>query len=225
MRIYKISTSAIALLLLAGCEFFDNAQEDSDFGDDESTGTTGFDTGNDTDDPEPPREGFRVFPRYLLQDVPAIVTVEREAVAYECPLDEGPEGGYVCDATAQPAGPVRITVERDGFDTAVRQPQLMPGQIPSLEVHLAPAGGATGTWSDCVSAAAFLTCGDVCSNQMLGCAVASCATGQEEWPIATLASFSDGECVATIENLVSTCSDPLSAVAPAEAVRCCCTGP
>jgi hypothetical protein len=225
MRTLNLHIAIVAAVLLAGCEFFDNGNDDSDFGDGDSSGTTSFDSGNDTDEPEPPREGFRVFPRYLLQDVPAVVTVEREAVQYECPLDDGPEGGYVCDATAQPAGPVTITVERDGFDTAIRNPELVPETIVPLEVHLAPAGGATGTWSSCVAANAFLTCGDVCANEMLGCAVASCATGQEEWPIATLTSFSDGECVATVENLVFTCDDPLSAVSPAEAVRCCCAAP
>lgn len=221
MRIIEMRTSIVALTLLAGCEFF-GGEDDNDFGDDDDTGTTSFDTGTDTGDPEPPREGFRVFPRYLLQDVPAIVTVERDAMQLECPLDGG--GGYVCDATAMPAGPVTITVERDGFDTAVRHPELVPEQIPTLEVHLSPAGGPTGTWSSCVAADAFLTCGDVCSNEMLGCVVASCATDQEEWPIATLATFSDGECVATYENLVSTCSDALP-VGPAEAVRCCCEMP
>jgi hypothetical protein len=223
MRTLVMLQSAAAALLLASCGFFDDAQ-DSDFGDGD-TGTTTLDDGNDTDEPQPPREGFRVFPKYLLQDVPAVVTVERDAIQHECPLDEGPDGGYVCDATAQPAGPVTITVERDGFDTAVRHPQLVPEQIPALEVHLAPAGGPTGTWSECVPADAFLTCGDVCNNQMLGCEVASCATGQEEWPIATLASFSDGECVASLENFVLTCSDALSVVTPAAAVRCCCETP
>ena len=217
MRIIGLHVPIVAAMaLLAGCGFFDDSDP---FGDDSTTSTTGD---GDGDGPMPPREGFRVFPKYLLQDVPAIVTVERDAMQYDCPIDEG--GGYVCDATAQPFGPVTITVEHDGFDTAVRHPELVPEQIPSLEVHLSPAGGPTGTWSDCVAASAFFTCGDVCSNQMLECVVASCGTGQEEYPIATLASFSDGECEAPLENLVPTCSEPIS-VAPAEAIRCCCAMP
>lgn len=218
----RISIVAAALTLLAGCEFFDG-QEGADFGDDETTSTTG-DGDGDTDDPLPPREGFRVFPKFLLQAVPAVVTIERDAVQHECSLDDAPEGGYVCDATAMPAGPVTIMIERDGFDAAVRHPELVPYSIIPLDVHMSPAGGPTGTWSSCVAADAFLTCGDVCSNEMLACVVASCATGQDEWPIATLATFSDAECVVGSENLTSTCSDALP-VAPAPALRCCCEAP
>lgn len=215
------SLAAAALTLLVGCEFFPNAQDDSDFGEDETTSTTGD---GDTGEPMPPREGFRVFPKYLLQGVPAVVTIERDAVQHECPLDGAAEGGYVCDATAMPAGTVTITVERDGFDVAVRHPELVPYSIVALDVHLSPGGGATGVWSGCVAADAFLTCGDVCSHEMLGCAVVSCATGQEEWPIATLATFGDLECVVGVENVASTCGDPLP-VGTAMALRCCCAGP
>jgi hypothetical protein len=129
----------------------------------------------------------------------------------------------VCDATALPGGPVTVLIERDGFDMAVRHPELVPQQIVPLEVHLSPAGGATGTWSSCVAADAFLTCGDVCTNEMLACAVASCATEQEEWPIATLATFSDAECGIGFENLVSACNEPLPAAV--SALRCCCEAP
>lgn len=224
MRTFMTSKSLISAaaltLLVVGCEFFPNAQDDADFGEGEST--TG-DGDGDTGDPLPPREGFRVFPKYLLQSVPAVVTVERDAVQYECPLDDAPEGGYVCDATAFPAGPVSITIERDGFDTAARHPELVPEAIISLDVHLSPAGGPTGTWSTCVPAGTFLTCGDVCSNEMLACVVASCATGQDEFPIASLATFSDAECVVGSENIASTCSDSLPVGAPA--LRCCCEAP
>ena len=211
------------LSTLAGCGFLNNIQDDGevDFGEDGTTSTTGD---GDGDEPDPPRDGFRVFPKYLLIDVPAVVTVEREAVQYECPLDPGPDGGYVCDATAQPAGPVTITIQRDGFDMAVRHPELVPYSIVPLDVHLAPAGGPTGTWSSCVAAGAFLTCGDVCTNEMLGCVVASCATDQAEFPIASLATFSDAECLVSAENLTPTCSDALPA-APALAMKCCCETP
>lgn len=215
------SMVAAALTLLVGCEFFPNVQDGADFGEFETSGTTGD---GDTGDPLPPREGFRVLPKYLLQEVPAVVTIERDAVQYECPLDAAPEGGYVCDATAMPAGPVTIMIERDGFDAAVRHPELVPESIVPLDVHLSPAGGPTGTWSGCVAADAFLTCGDVCSNEMLACVVASCATGQDEWPIATLATFSDAECVVGSESFASTCNDSLP-VAPAPALRCCCEAP
>jgi hypothetical protein len=156
--------------------------------------------------------------------VPAVVTVERDAVQYECPLDAAPEGGYVCDATAMPAGPVTLTIERDGFDMAVRHPDLVPEVIVPIDVHLSPAGGPTGMWSSCVAADAFLTCGDVCSNEMLACSVASCATEQEEFPVATLATFSDDGCVTSSENIASTCNDALP-VAPAPFLRCCCETP
>lgn len=212
---------AATLTMLGGCEFFPDGQDDADFGEDESTSGDGD---GDTGDPLPPREGFRVFPKYLLQAVPAVVTIERDAVQHECPLDAAPEGGYVCDATAMPAGPVTLTIERDGFDATVRHPELVPESIVSLDVHLSPAGGPTGTWSACVPADAFSTCGDVCSNEMLACVVTSCATGQEEWPIATLATFSDAECVVGYESSASTCSDSLP-VAPAVALRCCCDVP
>jgi hypothetical protein len=205
---------------IAGCGFVEDVFDDQ--GDDDDTSTSGDGDGDDTDDPIPPREGFRVFPKYLLQDVPAVVTIERDAVPYDCPLDV--DGGYVCDATAMPAGPVPLTIERDGFDVAVRNPELVPEQIPTLEVHLSPAGGPTGTWSACVPAGSFATCGDVCSNEMLACVVTSCATGQDEYPIATLATFSDAECVTSFENIASTCNDPLP-IGAAAALRCCCEMP
>lgn len=220
----QILISAGALSLLVGCGIFDDVLDGSDFGDDETTSTSGGDGDGDTDEPIPPREGFRVFPKYLLQGVPAVVTVERDAVPYECPLDAAPEGGYVCDATGLLAGPVTVTIERDGFDVAVRHPELVPELIVSLDVHLSPAGGPTGMWSACVAADAFLTCGDVCSNEMLGCAVASCATEQEEFPIGTLATFSDAECLVGSENIASTCSEALP-IASALALRCCCEMP
>jgi hypothetical protein len=155
--------------------------------------------------------------------VAAVVTIERDAVPYDCPLDPD-VGGYVCDATGMDAGTVHLMIERDGFDMATRNPELVFGAIAPLDVHLSPAGGPTGSWSSCVAVGAFETCGDVCSNEMQACAVASCATGQEEFPIGTLASFTDAECLVGYENLASTCDDLLPAV-NAVALRCCCEMP
>jgi hypothetical protein len=226
MPISEAIKSRVSLLLvvaIGGCGFVEDVL-DADHGDDESSTSGDGDGDGDTGEPIPPREGFHVFPKYLLQDVPAVVTVERDAVQYECPLDPASEGGYICDATALPAGPVTLTIERDGFDVAVRHPDLVPEVIVPIDIHLSPAGGPTGTWSACVPADGFLTCGDVCSNEMLACAVVSCATQQEEFPIATLATFGDAECVVGSENIASNCSEALP-VAPAIALRCCCETP
>jgi hypothetical protein len=217
---FKCRVALLMVALMSGCGFVEDVLDD-DEGNDDDTSTSDHGDG-DGDGPMPPREGFRVFPRYLLQDVPAVVTIERDAMQYDCPLDT--EGGYVCDATGMDAGPVPLMIERDGFDVAARHPELVFGTISALDVHLSPAGGPTGMWSGCVAVDTFQTCGDVCSNEMQACVVASCATGQEEFPIGSLATFSDAECVVGYENLASTCDDPLPS-APALALRCCCEMP
>lgn len=202
-----------AVLLTGGCGFFDDVFDDT--GADE----TETDTDNsDTDEVPEPVEGFRVFPQFMLQDVPAAVTIEVDADPVTCPLDGG---GYLCDATGFPAGTVRIEVVRDGFDTAVRNPELISQSIESLTVHLSPAGGPTGTWSECYPAGQFETCGDVCTTEMLGCAVTSCPTGQDEWPVATYETYVDATCTEAVDSAAATCDDALPA-APAAAVRCCC---
>lgn len=212
MTMPRISLLTAALVLcLSGCGIFD----DSDQFDDEDT-----DTGEP--EPEPPREGFRVHPKYLLMDVPAVVTVERGGPPEVCPLDEN-LGGYVCDATAV-ASTVTITVERDGFDPAVRNPVITPEQIVDFDVHLSPTGGPTGMWSGCVAAGQFQTCGDVCTDQMLECVVASCGVDNPEAPIATVQTFQDGECMVPLDGYVTTCNEALP-IAAGPSLRCCCTAP
>lgn len=201
----------LAASLLAGC--FDDF-----FGSSDSSNSTDTDTGEPP--PEPPREGFRVFPKYLLQDVPAVVTLERDAIQQACPLDAD-VGGYLCDATGAPGGNMTITVERDGFDMAVRHPSFYANNIVLLDVHLIPEGGATGVWSECVPAGSFATCGDVCFDQMRACAVTSCASDDPESPVATFESFADAECGVVEDNLALSCDEALP-FAPS-ALRCCCT--
>src|SRR5690606_33385157 len=104
---------------LGGCGFF--AGDDDDFGDDNGESESGD---GDGDDDPPPTQGFRVHPKFMLQDLAAIVTIEVDGItASPCELDGAPEGGYVCDAGWLPAdSTATIRVEKDGFDTAVRAP-------------------------------------------------------------------------------------------------------
>jgi hypothetical protein len=205
-------------LLTGACGFFDDVLDDG--GADGETDTGSETTG--TPPPPPPSEGFRVYPKFMLQDVPAIVTIEGlDGLPDPCVLDGSPEEGYLCDATGFPSGLVGITVERDGFETAVRHPELIAESIETLDVHLVVAGGPPGTWSACVPAGMFETCGDVCTNEMRTCAVTSCATGQDEWPVASYEVYEAPECVTQLESFAATCDDPLP-VDGVGSLRCCC---
>ena len=198
------------------CGFFDDddpAEEDSDFTADTQTEpeTTG-------EPPRPPDEGFRVFPKYLLQDVPAIVTLEVEGEPLPCPVDPV-EGGYLCDTSEAPGPFGQLSVARDGFALATRMPEL-PNTLVPLDVHLYVEGGPSGIWSECVPAAAFSSCTEVCEAQMLGCAPASCATQDPLEPVATLLAWSDAACVEPLGAAASSCEDALP---PGEgSVQCCC---
>ena len=212
----RSSALAAAVALTSGCEFFggdDGAEFDDDQSETEGTG--------DTDEPAL-EQGFRVFPRFMLQDVSAVVTLEVDGFSPStCALDPV-EGGYVCDATGSANGsPALIRVERDGFELASRLAEVVWFQIVPFEVHLAVAGGPTGTWSPCTPVGSFATCDEVCASVTSSCAVTSCATDQPQWPIATTETFADAECLARIESLADACETPLPVAGPV-ALRCCC---
>jgi hypothetical protein len=206
-----------ATLLVSGCEFFDN---DDQSGDDE-TGT-GDDEGGD---PQPTR-GFRVFPKYLLHDVAAIVTIQGASGAFEaCELD-AVEGGYVCDADALDHNTVAtIDLRRDGFETALRHPLIPFSHILPLEVHLAVEGGPPGEWSPCVGLGEFATCADLCASVEAVCAATSCSTDDPEWPLATHQTFAASECAEEpLDSLASSCDAALPVAGAAASLRCCCVG-
>jgi hypothetical protein len=158
----------------------------------------------------------------MLQDVPAIVTIEIDGMTPEtCELDGALEGGYLCDASSLPAsGIATVVVEKDGFAGAVRHPQLSYGQIIALDVHLAIEGGPTGVWSDCQPAGQFTNCVELCGVVEGSCAVTSCATSNPESPIATYESFADAECITPAQQGAIACEDNLPFSDAAQ--RCCC---
>jgi hypothetical protein len=208
---------AAAASLLMACSFFDRGADDDA---DEGTGTTGSDDGADTS--PLPGEGFRVFPRYRLHDVPAVVTVEVEQMPKGCPAD-AVDGGYLCDTSEIGDDSVTINVKHDGFDPAVRHPMISPGQLVPLDVHLAAAGGPAGTWSDCVAAGSVEDCHEVCQLAEGQCVAASCATDDPEWPLATHETFDDADCASTpLDSLAAACGEPLPAETDVVALRCCC---
>src|SRR5690606_22161727 len=143
-----------------------------------------------------PSQGFRVYPKFMLQDLPAIVTIELDGVtASPCELDGAAEGGYLCDAGVLAAdSSATIRVDKDGFDSAVRHPVVVFNQIVPLEVHLAVEGGPTGSWSACTAVGEFETCADLCATVQSSCVVTSCATEDPEWPVASYQTFTDAEC-------------------------------
>lgn len=215
-------TASITALLLCGCELIDAY-------DDAADAETGYDEGTDTDDPPPaPTEGFRVFPKFMLQSVPAIVTIaasDGASPAVACMLDGAPEGGYVCDAEPLAGADALIRVDRDGFESTVRNPEILPYQIQPLDVHLAVEGGPTGEWSACVGAGDFDSCAALCEAQMLSCAVTSCASDQVEAPIATFETFASLECADALEAQASSCDELLPVSPDVVSLRCCCESP
>ena len=170
MRIQqRTQLTSLLALLASGCGFFSDDDDGADFGDDSEASDTGTDDGEEP----PPSQGFRVFPKFMLQDLSAIVTIELDGVTpLPCELDDALEGGYLCDASSLPAGGIAtVMVEKDGFASAVRHPQLVYGQITTLEVHLAVEGGPTGVWSACHVAGEFATCADLCATFQSSCMV------------------------------------------------------
>jgi hypothetical protein len=214
----------LVALLASGCEFF-QGDDDTDFGED-TYGTETGDPTTDTGEDPPPTQGFRVFPKVMALDVPAIVTIELDGITpSSCELDDAVEGGYVCDAGVLPdGGTATIYVEKDGFDMAVRHPQVLFNQIAPLEVHLAVEGGPTGVWSECHSAGGFGSCADLCETFVSSCLATACATDDPEWPIATYQTFADAECTTLVESVPAACETPLPAEGTVPGMRCCCTG-
>jgi hypothetical protein len=52
--------------------------------------------------------------------------------------------------------------------------------------------------------------------------VTSCATGQEEWPLATFETFADAECTMLVESVALACENELPIAGTVAALRCCC---
>ncbi len=174
-----------------------------------------------------PEEGFRVFPKYMLQDVQAVVTMvaEGEEDALPCPADPSEAGGYLCETSPLfPADEVTIWVERDGFEPAQRVASIEGLTVQLLEVHLSIEGGPTGFWSDCTSLDTFATCADVCAAGELVCIPASCAVDEDSDALATSRVFADLEF--TVDGQLAatqSCNAELPEPDPElQAVRCCC---
>lgn len=212
-------------LHLVGCD-----PDPSGITDGGGTTGSGADTGLDGttgDAEEPPDEGFRVFPKYMLQDVQAVVTMvaDGEDEAVPCPADTLEAGGYLCDTgPLSAANEVTIWVERDGFEPAQRDAVIEALTLQSLEVHLSIEGGPTGLWSDCTSLDTFATCADVCAAGEMVCAPASCAVGEDSDALATSRVFGDLECsddgqFAATQACNAELPEPDMEV---QAVRCCC---
>ncbi|MFO7561887.1 MAG: hypothetical protein R6X02_04545 [Enhygromyxa sp.] len=215
--------SKLALIMVAtlagGCSFFDDDDGDDEVGD---TGEVGD---GDGDDDPPPTQGFRVFPKFMLQDLSAIVTIEIDGITpTPCELDLD-QGGYVCDAGELPAdSSASVWIEKDGFEGALRRPMVVFNQIIPLEVHLAVEGGPSGSWSSCAAAGEFETCAELCASFEDSCLVTSCATEQEDWPIATYETYSDADCTTPLESLALGCESSLPVTGTVASLRCCCAG-
>ncbi len=219
MRVEILGLCVAVAMLAGGCELFGNDDGD-ELGDDES----GDDNSETTGEELAPSRGFRVYPKYMRKEVPAIVTIELDGISpAACELDGDAAGGYLCDADELQNGSLAtIMVERDGFDMAIRHPEVPFNQIIPLEVHLAVEGGPTGSWSPCTVAGEFETCDDLCGTFAGTCAVTSCATDDPEWPLASMQTFLDSECVEQVESLASACEEPLLGAAVTAGLRCCC---
>lgn len=204
-----------------GTGFSDTTGADSTAGGETVAGGT---TGEPNVEPD---EGFRVFPKYMLQDVQAVVTMvaEGEEEAVPCPADPSEAGGYLCDTSpVVAAGEVTIWVERDGFEPAQRVATIEGLTVQQLEVHLSIEGGPTGFWSDCTGLDTFATCADVCAAGELVCIPASCAVDEDSDALATSRVFADLECtedgqLAATQSCNTELPEPDAEI---QAVRCCC---
>lgn len=238
--LFVVVTSALVPML--GCEFSDPGAVGGDGTDgtagavDGGADTMGADTmgagADSTGGNVPPPEGFRVFPLYMLQDVPAIVTVEvaaeaedvvaEDVVAEPCAVDEV-LGGYVCDTSVFVAEMATVRVERDGFEPASRLLSITPAAVEPVEVHLVVEGGVSGVWSACGAAAAFDTCDAMCAAQALVCTPAPCASEDATLPVATLETFAGPDCLGPPQAVAVACVDDLTALPRGVlSLRCCC---
>ncbi len=208
----------LVALLACGCgDDFLGLPFDGDDEVGESSGTTG--------EPEP-SEGIRVFPRYQLVDVAAVVTVEAEAEgggpAQTCPPDPGSEGGYLCDTLSLGAAMVVVRVERDGFESVARSESRPIGYVDSLAIHLVPLGGPLGTWSACVLPDAFANCDEVCAAETKTCKPTSCASGDPNEPIATVLGYEGSECLDPPSRVEAQACSSGPPAAFTDSLRCCC---
>ncbi len=172
-----------------------------------------------------PMEGFRVYPKYMLQELPAIVTVaQADAQAEACPADAS--GGYLCDTSDLRGSRATIQVERDGFEPARREPMIVAGQLEELEVHLDIEGGSIAGWSACMPLGDVDSCTSLCASEQQTCAATSCATDDPQWPLATHRIFVDVDCVvASVPGAAAACDESLAeATKDGMAIQCCCDG-
>lgn len=206
------------LLTSSGCtdDFFGLDGDDDEVGESSESG----------DEPEP-SEGIRVFPRYQLVDVPAVVTIEDAeagAAPQSCPADTGSEGGYLCDTLTLAASNLIVRVERDGFEPVALAKSRPFGYVDTHAVHLVPIGGPLGVWSACVLRDAFANCDEVCAAEATTCTPTSCATGDPNEPIATVLGYEGSECVDPPSRIEAQACSSGPPAAFTDSLRCCCAG-
>jgi hypothetical protein len=217
--------AALALLVLVSsgaCGFFDD--DDDDFGADGDTSGDG-DGDGDGDEELPPSRGFLVVPKFMLQAVPAIVTLVDGPSALACPLAEPATGagGYLCDADGLASGSVAtVQVERDGFEPSARMLEVRVDQIVPVDVHLAVEGGPGGSLSPCTPAGEFQTCAELCAATTSSCLVTACHGSLADAPIVSFETYADAECLEPIRGEALACDSALPDPGAATALRCCC---
>ena len=205
---------------LAGCSFFEGDGNSAEDGSEDGTddGTVDGETG------APPEVGLRVYPKYMLQDVQANVTLEVGATQLLCPPDED-DGGYLCDIDDLNTDTALVRVELDGFETALVQPDIEQDIIQSIDVHLEPIGGPVGVWSSCVLVDVFTNCDEVCTDQGADCAPAACESNAGASTVASMESFDNQDCSGSPQSSqAGSCSDQLpTSGGSSDSLRCCCT--
>ena len=211
--------SLLAVVPACSDDFFFDDGNDDDTSDDSGDGDGDGETGE-----LPPTEGFLIYPKVLLQDASAVVSIESNGVVPEpCPLSD--EGGYLCDADGLVGPTATVRVERSGFEPAVRQPMIQFNQIIPVDVHLLVEGAEFGTWSACAPIDQHLDCAAVCETMLGVCFAAGCETEDPETPVATMQTFSTMDCSdrAPFDHLANSCHVELAGgTVAAAAVRCCC---
>jgi hypothetical protein len=187
------------------------------------TGDGDDEIGSSSESGEPqPSEGIRVFPRYQLVEVAAVVSIEavESPMPSSCELDG--QGGYLCDTLA--LGPdVIVRVERDGFEPEVRALDHPYGYVDTLDVHLVPVGGPLGVWSACVTPDQFADCDEVCGAETKTCLPTSCATEDASEPIATELGYEGLECAGNPTRIEAQACNAAHPAAFTDSVRCCCS--
>jgi hypothetical protein len=205
---------ALAFAPACGDDFFGlTGSDDDEIGDGDST---------ETGDPQP-SEGVRVYPRYQLVDVSAVVSVEPADVAMptSCSLDA--QGGYFCNTIDLAASDLIVRVERDGFEPEARALQRPYGYVDTLDAHLVPVGGPLGVWSACVGSDAYANCDEVCGAETKTCLATSCATEDPNEPIATELGYEGLECAGVPSRVEAQACSSSHPAAFTDSVRCCCS--